>query len=55
MALTERALARLTELNAIKRETSRSWDRKVDHPGMAGRIARLRAAAGDQAPVGVEK
>jgi STE24 endopeptidase len=38
------ALARLTELNAIKRETSLSWDRKVGHPGMAKRIARLQAA-----------
>ena len=36
------ALARLTELNAIKRETSLSWDRKVGHPAMAKRIARLR-------------
>jgi len=42
------ALGRLTELNAIKRETSLSWDRKVGHPGMEKRIARLQAA--DQAP-----
>jgi STE24 endopeptidase len=51
------ALDRLTELNAIKRDTSLDWDRQVGHPGMAGRIARLRAAAGarppgDQAPAG---
>lgn len=48
------ALARLTELNAIKRETSLSWDRKVGHPGMAKRIARLRTAA-SQVGAGVEK
>jgi Zn-dependent protease with chaperone function len=43
------ALTRLTELNAIKRDTSPSWDRRVGHPGMAMRIARLRREA-DQAP-----
>jgi STE24 endopeptidase len=59
------ALARLTELNAIKRETSLSWDRKVGHPGMAKRIARLQVvdhvaavdhvATGGPAPAGPEK
>ena len=39
------ALTRLTELNAIKRDTSRSWDRMVGHPGMAIRITRLQTAA----------
>lgn len=43
-------LERLTELNAIKRETSLSWDRQVGHPGMAQRIARLQAAS--PAPAG---
>jgi STE24 endopeptidase len=37
------ALERLTELNAIKRNTTLSWDRSVGHPAMAQRIARLRA------------
>jgi Zn-dependent protease with chaperone function len=39
------ALTRVTELNAIKPDTSRSWDRTVGHPGMAARIARLQAIA----------
>jgi Zn-dependent protease with chaperone function len=43
-------LERLTELNAIKRETSLRWDRQVGHPGMARRIARLHAAS--PAPAG---
>lgn len=42
------ALERLTELNAIKRNTTLGWDRAVGHPGMAQRIARLRSA-GDPA------
>lgn len=37
------ALERLTELNAIKRDTSRRWNRRVGHPAMAERLARLRA------------
>jgi STE24 endopeptidase len=48
------ALTRLTELNAIKRDTSLTWDRSVGHPGMAKRIARLRPE-GDQVAVGPEK
>jgi STE24 endopeptidase len=48
------ALTRLTELNAIKFDTSQSWDRAVGHPGMAARIARLQSvaapAAADQQP-----
>ena len=40
------ALTRLTELNAIKADTSRRWDRTVGHPGMAIRSARLAAALG---------
>jgi hypothetical protein len=35
-------LERLTELNAIKRDTSAGWDRSAGHPGMVRRIARLR-------------
>lgn len=35
------ALTRLTELNAIKPDTSRRWDRTVGHPGMDIRTARL--------------
>ena len=35
------ALNRLTELNAIKRETSLAYDQDVGHPGMARRLARL--------------
>ena len=49
------ALERLTELNAIKRDTTLGWDRSVGHPGMAQRIARLRAgqgSPGDAAPAG---
>ncbi len=38
------ALTRLTELNAIKADTSRRWDRTVGHPGMAARTARLATA-----------
>ncbi len=38
------ALTHLTELNAIKRDTSRSWDRTVGHPGMAARLTRLQTA-----------
>jgi len=54
------ALARLTELNAIKRDTSLTWDRSVGHPGMAKWIARLQpggdhALVGDHAPEGPEK
>jgi STE24 endopeptidase len=53
------ALTRLTELNAIKRDTSLTWDRRVGHPGVAMRIARLQAAdhvpVGDPAPAGPEK
>ena len=37
------ALERLTELNALSANTSAKWDRQVGHPGMAKRIARLRA------------
>jgi STE24 endopeptidase len=44
------ALQRLTELNAIKRDTSRRWNRRVGHPAMAERIARLRAVS--PAPAG---
>lgn len=40
------ALDRLTELNAIKRDTPMGWDRAVGHPGMTQRIARLRQASG---------
>jgi Zn-dependent protease with chaperone function len=40
------ALTRLTELNAIKADTSRRWDRTVGHPGMAIRTARLATALG---------
>jgi STE24 endopeptidase len=36
------ALERLTELNAIRRDTTLSWDRSVGHPAMKERIARLR-------------
>jgi Zn-dependent protease with chaperone function len=36
------ALAHLTELNAIKRDTSLAWDEKVGHPGMTLRIGRLQ-------------
>lgn len=41
------ALTRLTELNAIKADTSRRWDRTVGHPGMAIRTARLATAMGE--------
>jgi Zn-dependent protease with chaperone function len=37
------ALDRLSSVNALKRDTSVKWDRKVGHPGMAIRIARLQA------------
>ncbi|HTC69773.1 MAG TPA: M48 family metalloprotease [Acidothermaceae bacterium] len=37
------ALERLSIVNALKRDTSAKWDRKVGHPGMAIRIARLQA------------
>jgi Zn-dependent protease with chaperone function len=37
------ALDRLSAVNALKRDTSAKWDRKVGHPGMAIRIARLEA------------
>lgn len=46
------ALERLTELNAIKRNTTLGWDRAVGHPGMAQRIARLRSAGDTGAPSG---
>jgi STE24 endopeptidase len=36
-------LERLTELNAIKRDTSRRWNRRTGHPAMAERLARVRA------------
>jgi STE24 endopeptidase len=49
-AVLAAALAHLTELNAIKRDTSRSWDRAVGHPGMAERIVRLQTAAPSVAP-----
>jgi STE24 endopeptidase len=39
------ALARLTELNAIKRDTSLAWDERVGHPGIARRIGRLEEMA----------
>jgi STE24 endopeptidase len=39
------ALARLTELNEIKRETSLAWDERVGHPGTARRIGRLEEKA----------
>jgi hypothetical protein len=48
------ALDRLSSVNALKRDTSVKWDRKVGHPGMAIRIARLQArelaAVPDAAP-----
>jgi len=37
------ALQRLTELNAIKRDTSKRWNRRTGHPAMAERLARLQA------------
>jgi Zn-dependent protease with chaperone function len=37
------AFDRLSTVNALKRDTSAKWDRAVGHPGMAIRIARLRA------------
>jgi STE24 endopeptidase len=40
------ALTRLTEVNAIKADTSQRWDRTVGHPGMAIRTARLATALG---------
>ncbi len=46
-AALSRALTRLTELNAIKADTSRRWDRTVGHPGMATRTARLAGALGE--------
>lgn len=46
------ALTRLTELNAIKTDTSKRWDRTVGHPGMDIRIARLATALGEASPVG---
>ena len=46
-AVVSAALTRLTELNAIKPDTSKRWDRTVGHPGMDIRTARL-AAAPDQ-------
>jgi hypothetical protein len=45
------ALERLTELNAIKRNTTVGWDRRVGHPGLAQRIARLRS--GQDSPAGL--
>jgi STE24 endopeptidase len=43
------ALDRLSALNQIKRDTSRSWDLHVGHPGMAQRMTRLKQrAAHDQ-------
>jgi Zn-dependent protease with chaperone function len=48
------ALARLTELNEIKRETSLTWDRKVGHPAMSMRLAHLRSD-GVHAEVAPEK
>jgi Zn-dependent protease with chaperone function len=45
------ALTRLTEMHAIKYDTSPAWDRIVGHPSMAVRVARLRRAAG-QVPAG---
>jgi STE24 endopeptidase len=45
-------LERLTELNAIKRDTSRRFDRRAGHPGMDKRIARLRAAGPAGAGIG---
>lgn len=38
--------AALTQLNAIKADTSRRWDRTVGHPGMDIRTARLATALG---------
>ena len=35
-------LTELTELNQLKRDTSRSWDRYAGHLGMARRIAGSR-------------
>jgi STE24 endopeptidase len=43
-AALDTALTRLTELNAIKADTSRRWDRTVGHPGMSARTARLATA-----------
>jgi STE24 endopeptidase len=37
------ALQRLTDLNAIKRDTSKRWNRRTGHPAMAERLARLQA------------
>jgi Zn-dependent protease with chaperone function len=39
------ALNMLADANAIKRDTSPSWERWVNHPAMARRIARLEATA----------
>jgi Zn-dependent protease with chaperone function len=39
------ALARLTELNETKRDTSLAWDERVGHPGMARRTGRLEEKA----------
>jgi Zn-dependent protease with chaperone function len=46
------ALTRLTELNAIKPDTSNRWDRTVGHPGMDIRTARLATALPQPGPLG---
>lgn len=48
------ALIRLAELNAIKTDTSRRWDRTVGHPGMDIRTARLATALGAATPTPAE-
>jgi len=49
-ATVSAALTRLTELNAIKPDTSKRWDRTVGHPGMDIRTARLATALGQPSP-----
>lgn len=51
-ATARAALTRLTELNAIKADTSKRWDRTVGHPGMAIRTARLAAVLGEASTLG---
>lgn len=51
-ATVSAALTRLTELNAIKADTSKRWDRTVGHPGMDIRTARLAAALHQPGPLG---
>ncbi len=51
-ATVSAALTRLTELNAIKADTSKRWDRTVGHPGMDIRTARLATALHQPSPLG---